>query len=116
MEKRSSNATAWPPGGGSRSEVVARRSKVDRAEALAELGRGIRGRVFLAVQSSLGDRPVVLKVTRRSGGEHLSMARLQHPHVMPLYAVHDFPGLDLRALCMPYLGGATLARVFEMMG
>lgn len=82
---------------------------------LAELGRGMLGCVYLAVQSSLGDRPVVLKLTRRSGGEHLSMARLQHPNIMPLYAVHDLPARGLRALCMPYLGGATLARIFEMM-
>lgn len=82
---------------------------------LAEIGRGMLGCVFLAVQGSLGDRPVVLKVTRRAGGEHLSMARLQHPNIMPLYAVHDFPAENLRALCMPYLGGATLGQIFEMM-
>jgi serine/threonine protein kinase len=83
---------------------------------VAELGRGALGRVFLALQTTLGDRPVVLKVTRRSGGEHLSMARLQHPNIMPLYAVHDFAGLDLRALCMPYLGGVALSRFFETVG
>jgi serine/threonine protein kinase len=82
---------------------------------LAEIGRGMLGCVFLAIQHSLGDRPVVLKVTRRAGGEHLSMARLQHPNIMPLYAVHDFPAENLRALCMPYLGGATLGQIFEMM-
>ncbi|MGE3820176.1 MAG: serine/threonine-protein kinase [Isosphaeraceae bacterium] len=77
------------------------------------LGHGTRGRVFLATQGSLGDRPVVLKVTPRRGGEHLSLARLQHPHVVPLYACHEFPERDLRALCMPYLGGATLDRVVD---
>ena len=45
---------------------------------LAELGRGAAGRVFLAAQPSLGDRPVVLKVTPRGREEHLSLARLQH--------------------------------------
>lgn len=77
----------------------------------AVLGRGMRGCVFVARQQTLADRPVVLKVTRRRGWEHLSLARLQHPHVVPLYAVHDFAELDLRALCMPYLGGATLDQV-----
>jgi serine/threonine protein kinase/tetratricopeptide (TPR) repeat protein len=76
---------------------------------LAELGRGIQGRVFLASQPSLADRPVVLKLTPLAGREHLSLARLQHTHIMPLYAMQDDPGRDLRALCMPYCGGATLA-------
>ncbi len=81
----------------------------------AVLGRGQRGRVFLATQQTLADRPVVLKVTRLAGGEHLSLARLQHPNVVPLYAAHDFPGLGLRALCLPYLGGLTLDRAIGLL-
>jgi tetratricopeptide (TPR) repeat protein len=78
-------------------------------EVLAELGRGAQGRVFLARQRSLGDRPVVLKVTRRRGREHLTLARLLHTHIVPLYWVQDAPAHDRRMLCMPYLGGLTLA-------
>ncbi|MFO0910445.1 MAG: serine/threonine-protein kinase [Isosphaeraceae bacterium] len=74
------------------------------------LGSGLRGRVYLATQRSLADRPVALKLTPGRGGEHLSLARVQHPHVVPLYAFHDFPERNLRALCMPYLGGLTLDR------
>lgn len=80
---------------------------------LAELGRGARGRVFLATQTALGDRPVVLKLTPCDGREHLSLARLQHTHIVPLYAVHDDPERGLRALCMPYFGGATLADLLD---
>ncbi len=80
---------------------------------LAELGRGALGRVFLAAQPSLADRTLVLKVTPREGTEHLNLARLQHTHVVPLYVVQDFPDRHLRVMCMPYLGGATLARVQE---
>ena len=78
---------------------------------LAELGRGVHGRVFLASQLSLGDRPVVLKLTPIGSGaeEHLSLARLQHTHIVPLYSVQDLSARGLRALCMPYFGGATLA-------
>jgi eukaryotic-like serine/threonine-protein kinase len=76
---------------------------------VAELGRGSQGRVFLATQPSLADRPVVLKLTPLGGGEHLALARLQHTHIVPLYAVADFPGRRLRGLCLPYFGGATLA-------
>jgi serine/threonine protein kinase len=82
---------------------------------LAELGRGRQGRVFLATQPTLADRLVVLKVTPRHDQEFLSLARLQHTHIIPLYGVHDLPGRNLRALCQPYFGGATLAKVLEAM-
>jgi serine/threonine protein kinase/Tfp pilus assembly protein PilF len=80
---------------------------------LAELGRGALGRVFLATQQSLADRLVVLKVVPRDGREHLSLARLQHTHIMPLYAVHDDSARAVRVLCMPYFGSVTLARLRE---
>jgi eukaryotic-like serine/threonine-protein kinase len=78
---------------------------------VAELGRGARGRCFLAAQPSLSHRQVVVKVTPDDLVEHLSLARLQHTHIMPLYSEHEFPARRLRALCMPYLGGETLARI-----
>jgi serine/threonine protein kinase/Tfp pilus assembly protein PilF len=82
---------------------------------VAELGRGAQGRVLLATQPALADRAVVLKVTPRRAREHLSLARLQHTHIIPLHAVYDFPERNLRALCLPFLGGATLARVLELL-
>jgi serine/threonine protein kinase/tetratricopeptide (TPR) repeat protein len=88
---------------------------------LAELGGGVHGRVFLASQLSLGDRPVVLKLTAcealtvGEAHEHLSLARLQHTYIVPLYSVQDYPARRLRALCMPYFGGATLARLLRTM-
>jgi serine/threonine protein kinase/Flp pilus assembly protein TadD len=82
---------------------------------LAELGRGGHGRVFLATQPGLADRPVVLKLGPLAGGEHLSLARLQHSHIVPLYSVHDFPSRGMQALCQPYFGGATLARLQEVL-
>src|SRR5262249_6180260 len=82
---------------------------------VAELGRGSHGRIYLATQTGLADRPVVLKVTPRRAREHLSLARLQHTHIIPLHAVYDFPARNLRALCMPFLGGATLAPVLEFL-
>jgi eukaryotic-like serine/threonine-protein kinase len=81
---------------------------------LAELGRGAQGRVFLATQPALAERAVVLKLTAQNGHEHLSLARLQHTHIVALYAVHDFPTYGLRALCLPYFGGAVLARLLEI--
>jgi serine/threonine protein kinase/Flp pilus assembly protein TadD len=77
----------------------------------AELGRGAYGRVFVATQPSLADRPLVVKLTPQTGREHLSLARLQHTSIVPLYSAHDDPGRRLRVLCMPYFGGATLAEL-----
>ncbi len=85
----------------------------------AELGRGAVGRVFLANQLSLDNRQVVLKVapcTAREQQEHLSLARLQHTHIVPLYALQDYPERNLRVLCMPYFGGTTFDRLLAKLG
>lgn len=84
-------------------------------QLLATLGQGAVGRVYLAMQHSLADRPVVLKTTRCDGGEHLSLARLQHTYIIPLYAAFDLPERNLRVLCMPFVGGTTLAALLESM-
>lgn len=80
---------------------------------LAELGRGAMGRVYLATQPALSDRPVVLKCTPETDQEHLSLARLQHTGIVPLYLAQSVPERNVRLLCMPYLGGVTLARLLE---
>ena len=82
-------------------------------DLLAELGRGASGRTFLASQSALADRPVVLKVMPGHLDEHLSLASLQHTHIVPLYSAQPFPDRGLRGLCMPYLGGSSLARLLD---
>ena len=89
--------------------------RIGEFQLLAELGRGAEGRVFLATQPSLSDRPVVLKLVPRKGAEHLALARLQHTSIVPLYFVTDDPQRNLRVLCMPYLGGVTLARLLELL-
>jgi serine/threonine protein kinase/tetratricopeptide (TPR) repeat protein len=80
---------------------------------VAVLGRGALGRVFLATEARLADRPVVLKLTPCDGQEHLSLARLAHPHIVPLLDAQDVPARNLRMLCMPYLGGVTLAEAVQ---
>ena len=52
-----------------------------------------------------------MKVTPRDGREHLSLALLRHPHIVPLYCVQDLDDRDLRLLCMPYLGGCQLGQL-----
>jgi serine/threonine protein kinase/Flp pilus assembly protein TadD len=80
-------------------------------ELLTELGRGAFGRVFLARQSSLADRLVVLKIGTHLSDESHRLAQLQHPNVAPVYSFHREGGLQ--ALCMPYLGPVTLAHVLH---
>lgn len=80
---------------------------------VSELGRGSHARVYLAEQPSLGNRKVVLKLGPAAGREHLSLARLQHSHIVPLYSVHEFPEQGLRGLCLPYFGGTTLSQVLN---
>jgi serine/threonine protein kinase/TolA-binding protein len=80
-----------------------------------EIGRGSQGRVFLATQPALSDRPVIVKLTALDVAEHLSLARLQHTGIVPLYLAQDLVERHLRLLCMPFLGGASLAAVSEAM-
>ncbi len=77
----------------------------------SELGRGAFGRVFLARQAALADRPVALKVAADIAGESRVLAQLQHTNVVPVYSVHR--GRGLQAICMPYLGSTTLADVLS---
>jgi serine/threonine protein kinase/Tfp pilus assembly protein PilF len=84
---------------------------IEGFKLLAELGRGSQGVVFVATQVALADRLVVVKVTAHDGFEHLSLARLQHTHIVPLYFAQDIPSRDLRILCMPYLGGGTFSKI-----
>ena len=91
-----------------RTDFPASGEELGEFRLLAELGRGATGRVFLATQPSLSDRPVVVKCTSLEAAEHLSLSRLQHTGIVPLYLVQDLPERGLRALCMPYLGGASL--------
>jgi serine/threonine protein kinase/Flp pilus assembly protein TadD len=82
-------------------------------QLVAEIGRGAVGRTFLASQASLADRLLVLKFTPLGQDEHLSLARLQHMHIVPLYVEQVFPERNIRVLGMPYLGGASLAHLLE---
>lgn len=84
-------------------------------ELLRELGRGSQGRVFLATQPALSDRTVVIKLTALDVAEHLSLARLQHTGIVPLYLAQDLLERRLRLLCMPFMGGASLAAVLTAM-
>jgi serine/threonine protein kinase/Flp pilus assembly protein TadD len=75
------------------------------------LGTGAFAQVYLAEQVGLAGRPVVLKFTDLDGDEPQLLAQLQHTHIVPIYSLHEDQRAGLRALCMPYFGGATLSSV-----
>ncbi len=81
---------------------------------VAELGRGAFGRVYLARQGDLADRPVALKVSTGCFAESQKLARLQHTHIVPVYSFHRSG--PLQAVVMPYFGPTTLADVLEDLG
>lgn len=78
-----------------------------------ELGRGSFARVFLAEQAELAGRMVVLKVSAIDGDEPQTLAQLQQTHIVPIYSVHEDRCLGMRAVCMPYFGGASLSSVLR---
>jgi serine/threonine protein kinase/tetratricopeptide (TPR) repeat protein len=80
-----------------------------------ELGRGAFGCVFLAEQANLARRAVVLKVSGIEGSEPETLAQLQHTHIVPIHSVHEDAVRGLRAVCMPYFGGASLSRVLQVL-
>jgi serine/threonine protein kinase/Tfp pilus assembly protein PilF len=80
-------------------------------DLLAELGRGTFGRVFLAKDSKLGGRSVALKVALRAEEEANLLGKLEHPNIVPVHSVQWDSATGLAAICMPYLGRATLMEV-----
>ena len=82
-------------------------------ELCEELGRGAIGRVFLARQPALGNRPVVLKLSVGGAAEAETLGRLAHPNVVPVFSVEEDAATGLTAICMPYLGRATLCDVLD---
>jgi RNA polymerase sigma factor (sigma-70 family) len=75
----------------------------------SELGRGAIGRVYLAREQKLGNRFVALKVSPFGHAEAQLLAKLNHPHVVPIYSVNEDSESSLTAVCMPYKGRTTLA-------
>src|SRR4051794_31856278 len=76
-------------------------------------GQGGFSRGFLAEPADLAGRPVVLKVSAIDGDEPQTLAQLQHTHIVPIHSVHEDAHRGLRAVCMPYFGGASLDQVLK---
>jgi serine/threonine protein kinase len=84
--------------------------RFDDFELLQILGEGAFGRVYLAVQISLG-RQVALKVIANRGQEAQTLAQLEHDHIIHVFAetVKD----NWRLLCMQYVPGTNLDAILR---
>lgn len=80
-------------------------------QLLEEVGQGAIARVFLAQESDIGDRLVVLKVTAGDLGEAGFLGRLDHPNVVPIISRPSDSARGLTAICMPFRGVVTLEDV-----
>ncbi len=77
----------------------------------SELGRGAFGRVYLARQGELANRPVALKISADDLGETNALAQLRHTNIVPIYSVHRRG--PFQGVCMPYLGSGTFADILH---
>ncbi len=80
-------------------------------ELRSELGRGSFGRVYIATETGLSNRRVVLKVSSQFPGEADLLAKLQHKNIVPIYSLHRHN--PWHVVCMPLLGTATLGGLLQ---
>ena len=101
-------------GGGDagRAPALARGATLGDYEILSLLGAGAFARVYLARQLSL-DRLVALKVSPNQGSEARALARLEHQHIVQVFAEIADATRNLRIVSMQFVPGLTLARLME---
>lgn len=75
-------------------------------ELIQQIASGAFSRVYLATQTELADRYVVLKVVDEALTEPEHMALLQHTNIVPIYSFHRIESRSV--ICMPYAGRVTL--------
>ena len=78
-----------------------------------ELGKGAFARVFLATETRIGNRLVAVKIALHGAFEADVLGRIKHPNIVPIHSVHEDIATGLTAVCMPYLGSATLEDVLD---
>ncbi|HVS37727.1 MAG TPA: protein kinase [Gemmataceae bacterium] len=81
---------------------------------LRELGRGSFARVYLALEESVGGRPVAVKLSAEGAAEAHTLGRLVHPHIVPIFSAGFADEVGLTAVTMPFLGAATLTDVIDL--
>lgn len=76
-------------------------------EVVELLGSGALARVYFAREPALGNRPVVIKVSRFGSYEAETLGKLSHPNIVPIHSVQHDSVTGGTAICMPLLGTAT---------
>ncbi|MGD2153282.1 MAG: serine/threonine-protein kinase, partial [Gemmatimonadales bacterium] len=93
-------------------------------EILGEIGHGGMARVYLALELAL-DRQVALKVlsplfaeypeiVKRFQHEARTAGQLNHPHIVPVFAVYQGDGLSF--FTMPFVKGASFREIMHEAG
>ena len=82
-------------------------------EIVEQIGAGAVAKVYLARETEVGGRLVVIKVSRFGRGEARLLGKLTHPGVVPIHSVKDDPLTGMTCICMPFLGTATLVDVLD---
>ncbi len=88
---------------------------IDDFEIVRLLGEGGFARVYLARQISL-NRLVALKVSANQGSEARTLARLEHQHIVQVFAEIVLVEKNLRLLSIQFIPGITLARLIKHLG
>lgn len=83
-------------------------------QILQKLGEGAIAKVYLAQQPDLGQRRVVVKISRNGATEAKLLGKLEHPGIVPIHSVHQDAPSGLTCICMPFLGTATLVDLLDL--
>jgi serine/threonine protein kinase len=81
---------------------------------LEEIGFGAIARVYICLESELGNRSVVVKATPLPTSEASILGKLNHENIIPIYATGRVEERDLYYLSMPYCGRSTLADLVDI--
>lgn len=74
------------------------------------MAKGSFAHVFLARQPTLGNRPMIIKLSRlatREAAIQGDLSRFQHPCIVPVYESGRVEGTDFTFIAMPFQGTAT---------
>jgi serine/threonine protein kinase len=81
---------------------------------LEEIGFGAIARIYICLESELGNRPVVVKATPLPTFEASILGKLNHENIIPVYSTGRVEERDLYYLSMPYCGRSTLADLVDL--